>query len=230
MIINPIEFPIYKIMIVISVFTGILYIFLSLKNKNISNNKLLIFYFLFFLFAILTGKLYTFIIFKGTITFFKCGLTAYGGLIGVVVAAIIYEKIFPQKGIIIKHTIISLPLIYSFTKIGCFFHGCCYGIPYKGPLSITYPHVMNKSLFPIQLLEIIVFFIIFLFCNTNENKKNISYVTILLIALFKFLLDFLRYNHLKEFISSNQIFSIILCIITIFIYCINKYKNNHIFK
>ena len=157
------NFPIYKLMILISVITGIIYIFLSLKNKKISNKKILLFYVLFFILAIFIGKLYTFIILKGKISFFKCGLTAYGGLIGVVLAALIYEKIDPHKGIIIKYTAISLPLIYSFTKIGCFFTGCCYGVPYNGPFHVIYPQVLNKPLFPIQLLEVITFFIIFIF-------------------------------------------------------------------
>jgi phosphatidylglycerol:prolipoprotein diacylglycerol transferase len=108
--------------------------------------------------------------------------------------------------------------------VSCFFAGCCYGLPYSGPFSVTYPHIMNKSLFPIQLLEIFVFLSIFIFCNYFYKKKNITYVTLILVSMFKFLLDFLRYNHLYEFISKNQIFSILLCFITIIIYFYNKYK------
>ncbi|MBQ6495083.1 MAG: prolipoprotein diacylglyceryl transferase [Bacilli bacterium] len=227
MVINYINFPIYKILIGLSVTIGALYIYLSLKNENISNKRIIIFFILFFIFAIFTGKLYTYIINGGKISFLKVSLTAYGGLIGVIIAAFIYEKIFYSNGKIIKHTIISLPLIYSFTKIACFFTGCCYGIPYSGPLSITYPHVMNKSLFPIQLLEVFVFFGIFIFCNYYYKKKNITYVTLILISIFKFLLDFFRYNHLYEFISKNQVFSIFLCVITIVFYFISKYKKKH---
>lgn len=226
MIINYINFPIYKILIGLSVIVGALYIYLSLKKENISNKNILLFFILFFIFAIFTGKLYTYIVNGGKTNFLKVSLTAYGGLIGVIIAAFIYEKIFYYEGIIIKYTIISLPLIYSFTKIACFFAGCCYGIPYSGPFSVTYPFVMEKSLFPIQLLEVFVFLLIFIFCNYFYKKKNINYVTLLLISLFKFLLDFLRYNHLHEFISKNQIFSIILCIITVTIYFISKYKKN----
>lgn len=224
MIINYIDFPIYKLLIGLSVIIGVLYIYLSLKKECISNKNIFIFFILFFVFAIFFGKLYTFIISGCKINFLKASLTAYGGLIGVVIAAFIYEKFFYYGGKIIKYTIISLPLIYSFTKIACFFVGCCYGLPYSGPFSVTYPHIMNKSLFPIQLLEIFVFLSIFIFCNYFYKKKNITYVTLILVSMFKFLLDFLRYNHLYEFISKNQIFSILLCFITIIIYIYNKYK------
>ena len=224
MVINYIDFPIYKILIGLSVIVGALYIYLSLKKEDISNKSIILFFILFFIFAIFTGKLYTYIITGCKISFFKVSLTAYGGLIGVIIAAFIYEKLFYSNGKFIKYTIISLPLIYSFTKIACFFAGCCYGIPYSGPFSVIYPFVMEESLFPIQLLEIFVFLGIFMFCNTYNKKKNITYITLILVSLFKFLLDFLRYNHLYEFISKNQIFSIILCFITIIIYFYNKYR------
>ena len=222
MVIKFIDFPIYKLLIGLSVIVGALYIYLSLKKEKITNKNILLFFILFFIFAILTGKFYTFAASGFKLNFFKASLTAYGGLIGVIIAALIYEKIFYHNGIVIKYTIISLPLIYSFTKIACFFTGCCYGIPYKGLLSVTYPHVMNKSLFPIQLLEALVFFGIFIFCSNFYKKKNITYTTLILISTFKFLLDFLRFNHTYELISKNQIFSIILLVITILIYLVNK--------
>lgn len=220
--INSIPFPIYEIMIVISVLTGITYIYLSLKNEKIPKKNILLFFIFFFIFAILIGKLYTFIAYGFKTSYIKSHLSAYGGLIGVVIAAIIYEKFCFSNNLIIKYTILSLPLIYSFTKIGCFFVGCCYGIPYNGPFNITYPHVINKPLFPIQFVEIIIFFVLFIFCNTNKEKKYITYFTLSMIAILKFIIEFLRYNHINTIITPNQIFSLILLIITIIIFIKNK--------
>ena len=222
MIINKIDFPLYKIMIAFSVLVGITYIYMSLKNEKIPKKNIFIFFIFFFIFAILTGKLYTFIAYGFKTSFLKSSLSAYGGLIGVVIASIIYEKIYPSKGIIIKHTILSLPLIYSFTKIGCFFNGCCFGLPYDGPLSVIYPHKLNKPLFPIQLLEIFIFFILFLICNTNKEKDNISCITLSTIAILKFLIEFLRYEHIGQTITPNQTFSILLLIIIIVTFIKNK--------
>ena len=218
MIINQMDFPIYTIIIALSVFIGALYIFISLKSEKFTNKNIAIFFIMFFILAIITGKLFTFVAYGFKTSFWNSKLSAYGGLIGVVIASFIYEKIYPSKGKVIKYTTLSLPLIYSFTKIGCFFVGCCYGIPYNGLFAVTYPHIMNKSLFPIQFLEIIVFFGIFLFCNTNKNRKDITYITFLLIAIFKFLLDFLRYSHINQILSPNQIFSIFLFILALIIY------------
>ena len=221
MIIRPTPFPVYKVMIVTAILVGIIYIYLFLRKEKIPKKELIIFFILFFIISIVCGKLYTFIV----TGFEYSSLSAYGGLIGVLFASIIYEYIYPRDGIVIKYTSLSLPIIYAFTKVGCFFAGCCYGIPYKGPLAVIYPLVMDESLFPIQLLEIIVFLLIFIICNTYRDKKNISYAVLLLIGIFKFSLDYLRYSHIGVILSPNQIFSIMLIIITLIVYIYRKKKN-----
>ena len=154
----------------------------------------------------------------------KVGFSSYGGLIGVVVSALIFEKIIDMKGKLIKHAIISLPLVYGLTKIACFLVGCCYGIPFNSWFSVTYPEGLNIKLFPIQIVETIMFLILFVIVNKNKNNKNISYYTLMIVAILKFLLDFLRYDHLKVLLTFNQYFSIVLLVITlgIFIYKKNK--------
>lgn len=224
MVINQSSFPTYKIMIAFSVIVGILYIFHFLKKENIPKRELIIFFILFFIISILFGKLYTYVVVGLKGNYFKTGLSAYGGLIGVLIASIIYELLYPRRGIVIKYTALSLPLIYAFTKIGCTFAGCCYGIPYNGPFAITYPHISSESLFPIQLLEVIIFTIMFMIGNSNRDKKNIAYYILLLIAIFKFLLDYLRNSHIGVILSPNQIFSIILLIITSIVYLYKRKK------
>ena len=222
MVINKIEFPIYEVMIALSVIVGALYILVSLKNDNVLSKKIVLFFILFFVCSILGGKLYTFVMYGFKHSFFNSSLSAYGGLVGVFFASYFYEKIFFTDGKVIKYTTLSLPLIYSFTKIGCFFTGCCYGIPYDGIFSVTYPHVMNRPLLPIQLIEVFVFFSLFIFCNTNKNRKDIKYITFLFIAIIKFFVEFLRYDQVYKFINPNQLFSVILFLITLIIYYKNK--------
>ena len=129
MIINKIDAPIYQILIVFSLLIGILFIVLSLKNENLLNKKIVLFFILFLVCPIICGKLFTFTLSGFKTNFFKSPLASYGGLIGVIMAAYIYEKIFPTNGKVIKYSIISLPLIYSFSKIACLVTGCCHGIP-----------------------------------------------------------------------------------------------------
>lgn len=223
MIINKINFPIYNIIIIISVLSGLLYILLSLYNDKLLNKKIIIFVIMFFIFSFFGGKLYTYLLFDYDASLLKSSLSSYGGLVFAILSAIIYEKIFKGEKNVIKYTILSLPLIYSFTKIACAINGCCYGIEYDGVFSVIYPHVMNKPLFPVQALEVIVFFITFIICNKNKNRKDITYITLLLISVFKYLIEFLRYGN-TSLINQNQIFSIILFVITIIVYCINHFN------
>ncbi len=222
MIINKIDFPIYQVLIVLSLIVGILYILLSLYNEKILNKKSILFFIMLFVFAIIFAKLFNVVFYYKETTFLKAPLASYGGLVGVIVASIVYEKIFPSKGKVIKYSIISLPLIYSFGKLACTFNGCCYGEEYHGIFNIMYPHIINKPLFPIQPLEVIIFFMLFLYSNTNKNKKEITYITIIAISILKFNLEFLRYSY--YFLNPNQIFSIVLLIITLIVYKIN---HNH---
>lgn len=222
MVIKQTPFQIYNFMIIISIIVGCTYIFLSLRN-NIDNKKLIIFFIFYFIFALLFGKLYTFIAYGFKASFLKSGLSAYGGLIGTIIWAFIYEKIYPNDGKVVKHTILALPLIYSFTKIGCFFTGCCHGFVYNGLFAVNYPERSDDYYFPVQLIEVIIFFVMFLVCNTFKDKKNIVYITIVLVAIAKFLVEFLRD---VEVINANQIFSIALLFITVLMYIKKSYLKN----
>ena len=224
MVINKIKFPLYGIIIVLAVFIGMWYIYRNLEKEKCKRNEIYLYFIMYIPFAFIFGKIYT-VFAYGESDFLTAGLSAYGGLIGVIIAAIVYEKIVPNKGKVIKYTVLSLPLVYGITKIACAITGCCSGIPYSGLFKVKYPQAMNIWQFPVQITETIVFLLIFLICRTLSKNKNINYIVLSLVAIFKFLLDFLRYDHLKILITKNQIFSIILLLVVIIMYIINKNKD-----
>ena len=226
MTVPKLSFPFYGIIVVLSVLVGMLYIFYNIKKDGYNNKQILLYFVIYIAFAFVCGKMYT-VFAYGEYNFFKAGLSAYGGLIGVVIGALIFEKILPIDGKIIKYTILSLPLVYGLTKIACSIVGCCGGIPYNGMFKIKYIDVQNIWQFPIQITEVIIFLLIFFICLKFKNNKNINYIVLILVSLFKFLLDFLRYDHINTLITPNQIFSIILLIVTIIVFIINKIKIYH---
>lgn len=213
MIINKSPQIIYDIFIISAVLTGIIYISISLLKDKCNKMQILKFIILFIIFSFIGGKLFTTIQSGFKINLFKASLSSYGGLISVILISYIYEKKIYNKAHFIKYTILSLPLIYSITKLGCFISGCCYGIIYTGPLNVSYPFLSNKTYFPIQILETIVFMIIFQICNFNKNKKDITYNTLKLVIISKFILDFLRYDHMIKLITINQLVSLLILII-----------------
>ena len=217
MIIGKQVFNFYAISIILSIIIGLLYIAYSMKKDNYIYRKNLYFYYILSILSILIfGKMFT-ILTDQKSSFLTIGFSSYGGAIGIILSAIIYERIIPMNNKLIKNSIISLPLIYAIGKIGCFIAGCCHGIPYNGILSVTYTEGLNIPVFPIQITETFFFIIIFLILNKYRNNKYIIELTIISSALTKFLLDFLRYDHLTKIITVNQIFSIILILIAIII-------------
>ncbi len=222
------NFSLYGIIIILSIVIGTIYIYRSLKKEGYSNKNIFLYFLMYVMFALFFGKFYTMVTNPEETKFLTAGLSAYGGLVGTILAAIIFEKILPCDNKIIKYSILALPLIYSLTKIACFVSGCCYGIPYDGFLSVTYVDGLNINVFPIQITETVAFLILFLFCNKFKDKENIEYITLILTAILKFLLDFLRYDHLTISITTNQIFSIILIILTILIWIYNRFIFNKI--
>ena len=221
MIIPKINFPFYGIIIVLSVFIGMAYIYFNLRKDGYHNKQVLYYFIMYISFAFVFGKMYT-IYAYGEGNLLTAGLSAYGGLIGVVIASIVFEKILPSDGNIIKYTILSLPLVYGLTKIACSIVGCCGGIPYDGIFKVKYINSLNIWQFPIQIVEVVVFLIVFFICNCFKKRKNIHYIVLIVVSVFKFLLDFLRYDHISILITKNQIFSIILLFIIFIVYFTKK--------
>lgn len=217
MIINEIKFPIYGVMILLSLVAGCTFLYFYL-HKIIEKKYIFLFIVQYVSYSLITGVSFKFKM--GNIE--KVSLSSYGGAIGAIIAAIVFEKIYSKKNVFIKASILSLPLVYSISKLGCFFAGCCYGLPYKGIFSVTYTADLNIPLVPIQLMETITFLIIFIISLYLKNNKNQVFITLIISALAKFLLDFLRYDHLTKIITTNQIISIIFIIIAIIMIMKNK--------
>lgn len=226
-IINRSKFNFYGFFIVLSIILSIIYIYYFLKKEKVEKRLILLSVILAIPFILVGGKYLTILTSKGKVNLITAGLSSYGGAIGLILSSIIYEKITNEKKTKTAY-ILSLPLMYGISKLGCFFVGCCYGIRYDGIFSVKYPHLHSYTVFPVQLLETITFLMIFIILNIIYKKtksKNIIWYTILLSALGKFLLDYLRYSHANISISVNQIISIFFIIISIVFIIVNRRKN-----
>ena len=93
--------------------------------------------------------------------FLNSGFVFYGGLLGalllLVVAGAIHRKSFFS---LLESVAFIIPLMHSIGRIGCLLGGCCYGIPYSGPLAVSYSW-SDVSRFPVQLLEAILLLLLF---------------------------------------------------------------------
>ncbi len=159
--------------------------------------------------------------------------SSIGGLIGVAVGVIVLSFLFKEyRSPLIKAYALVIPLMYSISKMGCFLVGCCYGIEYDGPFSVTYSgrlaHRPNVELFPVQLMEVVVFFVIFWVGLILEYKIRSKYsvsILVIICALTKGSLDFLRSSHVDQIISVNQAACIVIIIISLIVQlCVKRIK------
>lgn len=211
----------YAVMILLSLFFGniVMYI-LNIKNgirKNVSGYTIL----LSLMMSIFCGIYMAYI----TSGFRYYGLSSIGGLIGMYLAVLVMSIISHSKKdmkIMFQNCTLVLPLMYAISKTGCFLAGCCYGIKYSGIFSVYYTghgNIPEYNVFPVQLAESIIFFLIFVIGMFlyRYKSKNIIQTEFIVSALSKLLLDFLRESHNGQLISLNQILCIILMIIAIFL-------------
>ncbi|MDD2434700.1 MAG: prolipoprotein diacylglyceryl transferase [Bacilli bacterium] len=226
--------PLYSIMILLSLIVNIIVVLLIYKKYNFKKNEIIGALIYENMGIIIGAKLLTYIQhYKeyGEFNFYRLGLSAYGGVIGAIMCLIIfgikYKKSFKDMFFTFMP---SIPIMYAIGKIGCFLVGCCHGIEYSGFGSVVYNHSLvapaGVSLFPIQIVETLVFTLIFIYMFNRTIKNRFNWQTLgisfILCGLAKFSLDFLRISHVDKILSLNQIISIVFIIIGALLIIKNK--------
>lgn len=154
----------------------------------------------------------------------KGGFVFYGGLIGGILGILIFTRRYKMPTIDYFDTAASVvPLGHAFGRVGCFFAGCCYGMPYSGKFSVVYTTTagmtpLNTPLLPIQLIESLLLLITFgvLYTVTLKYPQKKGLPTILYISIYsviRFILEFFRGDKERGgigFLSTSQIVSLIL--------------------
>lgn len=225
--------PIYSIFIIMSLVINCIIIFL-LGNKQKTDKNIILCSLVYEIIGIIVGaKILNLIQIKENTSFYYAGFSAYGGVIGGILALIVFCKLYKISILKLLNLYIPvLPLLYSISKLGCFFSGCCYGIEYIGNGNILYDAATEAptgvNLFPIQLVESLINFLIFIYVlhkyeKNIENTKIIQKVFIL-CGISKFFLEFLRYSW-NGYLSSTQFISIIFIVIGFIIMIIDIEKN-----
>ncbi len=134
------------------------------------------------------------------------GLSVLGAIVGGLICAIIY---FHYKKIpmlpVLDIIAIYLPLVQAFGRVGCFFAGCCHGIPCSTSWAITYLHPDSQAplgipLHPSQLYSACALTLIFVLMYTYlqyQFKKpgQLFGIFLMLTSLERIITDFWRYDH-----------------------------------
>lgn len=180
--------PMYDLMIVIGIFFMLIYIMNRFEkydgfSKQQTNRILII-----ILFSLLFALIFSYLL-DGIFHSIKEGELSFGtinflgALIGGFAAFLILMKYFykdENKNMKkIANTIITgVVLAHAIGRIGCFFAGCCYGIPTESFLGVVFPHghaveaYPGEAVFPTQLFEAGFLFILFILLNSVRSFKN----------------------------------------------------------
>lgn len=164
------------------------------------------------------------------------GSVFYGGLIGGMIAGVIYIK--AKKKSVAEYSDIvapAIPLFHSFGRIGCFLGGCCFGL--ESSLGFHYenhpllPILNGSTRFPIQLVEafinLMLFFLLATLLKKNISKNRLLCVYLFLYSIERFIIEYFRGDGYRGYLfglSTSQIVSVILFVLSIVIFTIVTVK------
>ena len=159
------------------------------------------------------------------------GMSFHGGLIGIIIASIIFTKKHNQDSFLYMDLVsLVAPIGIFFGRLANFINSELYGTPTDIPWAVTFIQVDNLSRHPSQLYEailegIILFIILMYFKNKDYLKKPglISGLFLIFYSIFRFFIEFVRVpdeqlGHLIFELSMGQIISLIFFVIGIILF------------
>jgi len=159
------------------------------------------------------------------------GMSFHGGLIGIIVASILFSKKNNQDSFLYMDLVsLVAPIGIFFGRLANFINSELYGTPTDIPWAVTFVQVDNLSRHPSQLYEailegVILFIILMYFKNKDYLKKPglISGLFLIFYSLFRFFIEFVRVpdeqlGYLIFELSMGQIISLIFFVIGIILF------------
>ncbi len=155
-------------------------------------------------------------------TLFSGGFVFYGGVFGALFFLRLYTRKYKLPYMKTMETLVpSIPLIHAMGRLGCFFAGCCYGMPVAPPWGVTFKAgsaaPSGVSLLPVQLYEaglnLILFILLLLYAKKRPAEGNLLGLYLAGYACIRFFLEFFRYDAARGMIlglSTSQWISILL--------------------
>ncbi len=133
---------------------------------------------------------------------FREGYVVYGGIIGGILANIIYVNFYKKESFLDYFDLImpAVSLAQGFGRIGCFCAGCCYGRETNSWFHIMFTHSNyapnGVALLPTQLISSVgnfcFFGLLLLFSHYSKVKGHTGAMYFILYGIGRFCIEFLR--------------------------------------
>ncbi len=228
--------PMYGVMTALGYLAAIFYCLQYRERLGLNKDKLLDIIFYLILGALIGGKLF-FILFNydafsasTLIEKLRYGFVFFGGLIGAGAAGL--WAVRKNKIPFFKAADFFAPAValgHAIGRVGCFLAGCCYGkeapqylgVRFTSPDSLVPDHLHGHALYPVQIIEAGLVFILFLALNKMAKKPqkegNLTAAYVLGYSLIRFFTEFMRADDRGRFflgLSPSQIIALILAAAT----------------
>jgi len=165
---------------------------------------------------------------------FPSGFVFYGSLIFVIPVMLWFFKrnkipVLPMLDIMA----ITTPIVHAFGRTGCFFAGCCHGVPTHSIFGVTFtdPHCaarpLHVPLHPTQLYSISLLLLAIVFLSLYKKRKKFEgelfALYLILYPIGRFILEYFRGDEsrgyiIKDVLSHSQFISIFVIIGAIVFY------------
>jgi phosphatidylglycerol:prolipoprotein diacylglycerol transferase len=150
----------------------------------------------------------------------------YGGLFGGMLGMLVYCLVFQADVLSLFDIYAPAVLIgHFFGRVGCFLHGCCYGVETAAfPFAVTYPQSSLSApsgipLVPVPLIEaafLLVMFVFVTYLYLRTDKKGLCAVVYFAsYAAARFVLEFFRgddYRGVYLGFSTSQAISVLILV------------------
>lgn len=166
----------------------------------------------------------------------QSGFVFYGGLIGAILFTEVAAKVLATDGQKLRSFFApAFALFHACGRVGCFFGGCCYGIPWK--YGIAMAETPDIKRFPVQLAECgveIILFITLLLLEKKSSRYDLMKIYLICYSVARFLLEFLRGDAIRGIwlfgLSTSQYISVavfVCCIIHTVLHTNKKDSTNY---
>ncbi|MBR2595027.1 MAG: prolipoprotein diacylglyceryl transferase [Solobacterium sp.] len=129
------------------------------------------------------------------------GWVVYGGILGGIFGGWVYCRIKKLDFFAYFNMLIpTVALAQAFGRIGCFFAGCCYGVPTSSALGVTFPAgslaPSGMKLVPTQLLssagDFLIFAVLYKIYENEKTRPETAAWYLILYSAGRFMIEFLR--------------------------------------
>ncbi len=165
------------------------------------------------------------------------GNVFYGGMLGAFVALKLFSYRFTKipSRVSIELFAVCTPLFHVFGRIGCFFGGCCYGVPSAIGFTAAYnpivPELGGVCRFPVQLVEALgdlLIFLLLLYCFLKQyHRYRLFFVYLCLYAPMRFVLEFWRGDLQRGMwfgLSTSQWIGLMILIVLFALFVVGRTK------